>query len=219
MLLSTTRESRSRASRDVDGVVGARDRADPSGSALASRARPQPGVIPAQRRGVREEEMRDQDWLRGPQVRIRRHQRVPAVPPARTAPRDRGDGALEPRNPAAEIQAQIQRDLFVPRASGVEASAGIADAFDQLPFHEAVHVLVVARDPRRIRPCRARGSRQRRSMARASSARQHAGILQRAPTPDCRAHRPRTGDGRKGRRRQTRRPRRRGPRRTGRTIN
>ena len=78
MLLETTRENPSvRASRlGVDGVAGAgnRARAERQRIGFVRRGR-QPRVVAAQRRGVRQEEMRDQHRLRAAQVRVRRHQR------------------------------------------------------------------------------------------------------------------------------------------------
>ena len=43
---------------------------------------------------------------------------------------------LQQRNAAAQVQPQIDRDLLVARAAGVQAAAGIADARHQLALDE-----------------------------------------------------------------------------------
>ena len=84
------------------------------------------------------------------------------------------------RNPAAQIQPQIERHLLVARAAGVQPPAGVADALDQLALDEAVHVLVGTGDPRRVARAPPRGSPSAPpTIARASSARQHAGGAER----------------------------------------
>ena len=96
--------------------------------------------------------MRDQHRLRRPEMRERRHQRVARRGRLRRERFDHGgDGALQQRNPATQIEPEIERDLFVARPAGVQAAAGVADALDQLPLDEAVHVLVGAVDERRVR--------------------------------------------------------------------
>ena len=151
MLLATMREKpRSRGERvDVDRRSWCRQsRREPSGSASASsRAPREPREVAAQRRDVREEEMRDQHRLRRPEVRERRHQRVAGrCAPGRRARRSTArDRALQQRNAAAQVEPQIERHLLVARSAGVQPAAGVADPLDQLALDEAVHVLVVAR--------------------------------------------------------------------------
>ena len=52
------------------------------------------------------------------------------------------DRALHVRNATPEIEAKIDRDLFVARASGMEPSARVADSGDELAFDKAVDILV-----------------------------------------------------------------------------
>ena len=90
--------------------------------------------------------MRGEDGLRAAQVRVRRHQRVARALGARGQhANQRDDRALQLRNPSLEVQAQIDGDLFVARAACVKATAGIADARDELALDEGVHVLVFTR--------------------------------------------------------------------------
>ena len=51
-------------------------------------------------------------------------------------------GRLDLRNAALQIEAKIERDLFVARPAGVQSPAGIADARDELAFDERMDVLV-----------------------------------------------------------------------------
>ena len=65
----------------------------------------------------------------------------------RDQPRER---RLQQRNPAPQVQAQVERDLLVARAAGVKPASGVADPLDQLPLDKAVHVFVGARHVRGI---------------------------------------------------------------------
>ncbi len=146
--------------RNVDGVAGAGNRAaaERTGIRLVARAG-QPREIAPQRRRVRQEEVRHQHRLGRPEVRERRHQRVARrCRLRRERIHHRRDRPLEQRNPPAQVETQIERDLFVARAARVQALAGVADSLDQLAFDEAVDVFV--RTPRRTtdRCVPARGS-------------------------------------------------------------
>ena len=100
---------------------------------------------------MRQPEMRDENRLRAPQMRIGRHRHVAGT---LGLAGDRGDEVrdrlLNRRNPPLQIQAQIDRDLLVPRPSRVKTLAGLADSLDELPLDEGVHVLVRAVDERRV---------------------------------------------------------------------
>ena len=48
--------------------------------------------------------------------------------------------------PATKVQAEIERDLFVPRTAGVQAAPRIPHPFDELTFDEAMDVFVGAVD-------------------------------------------------------------------------
>ena len=62
---------------DVDRVAGSGDRAGAERQLVdLGEHRREAAVIAAQRRGVREEEVRGQHRLRAAQVRVRRHQRI-----------------------------------------------------------------------------------------------------------------------------------------------
>ena len=133
-----------------------------------------------------EEEVSDEHRLRRTEMRERRHQRVARRCRLRRQGVDHGgDGALQPRYPAAQIEPQIQRDLFVARTAGVQAAAGVADPFHQLALHETVHVFVVARDERRVRARLVEERRQRPLERVRVTGGQHAGVPQRAPPRDA----------------------------------
>ena len=158
--------------RGVDGVAGAGDRARAERQRVGFLARRvEPRVIAAQRRGVAQQEVRHQHRHGAAHVRVRRHQRV-AGPLGLIGERrdDRAQLLLQQRNAAAQVQPQIDRHLLVARAAGVQAAAGVADARDELALDEAVHVLVVAVDPRRIAGGPARGSRSAPSAIAVASA-------------------------------------------------
>ena len=117
---------------------------DPSGSSsISSSTSREAAVIAPERGDVREKEMRHEDRLRAAQVRVRRHQRVAGRFGALGERRDqRGDAPLQLRDAPFQIQPQVDRDLLVARASGVQPPAGVADPRDQFALDERVHVLV-----------------------------------------------------------------------------
>src|SRR5258705_7294507 len=84
-------------------------------------------------------------------MRVRRHRRLAAalglIGPRRD---DVPDRLLEQRNPPPQVEAQVERDLLVTRAAGVEAAARVADPLDQFALDEAVDVLVGTVDVRRV---------------------------------------------------------------------
>jgi hypothetical protein len=76
-------------------------------------------------------------------VRIRRHQRVAAsLGLARQDANECGYGRLDMRDAALQVQAKIERDLFVARPAGVQSPSGVADARDELSFDKRMDVLV-----------------------------------------------------------------------------
>ena len=92
---------------------------------------------------MREEKMRYQHGLGAAQMRIGRHQRVAGA----FCHRDEGlhvrrDRALDLRYPPLQVQAQVQRHLFVAGSPRVQPPARIAHTRHQLPLDEGVHVLV-----------------------------------------------------------------------------
>src|SRR5207247_3094695 len=62
------------------------------------------------------------------------------------------DVALQWRNPSHQIQSQIDRDLLVARASGVQAASDVAQPLHNQPLDEAVNVFVGSVDEARIGP-------------------------------------------------------------------
>ena len=56
--------------------------------------------------------------------------------------------ALQQRNTAAQIESQVDRDLLVARASGVQTTSGIAQALDEQSLDEAVDALESSGVPR-----------------------------------------------------------------------
>ena len=154
MLLVTTRLKPSLSARNFVsiGVTGAGNGAGSERQRVRLFTRRfQPRVIAPQRGRMTQQKVGHEHGHRPPQVRVRRHQRVAGL--LRLIGERRDCGAqflLQQRNAAAQIQAQVDRDLFVARSSGVQPAAGIADPRHQLPFDERVDVLVVAVDPRRI---------------------------------------------------------------------
>src|SRR4029077_13636042 len=81
-----------------------------------------------------------------------RHQRVACrggLPGQRS---DRAlDAALQKGDPPPQVQAEIDRDLLVARASRVQPPSGIAEALDEQPLDEAVDVFVGSVDESRLR--------------------------------------------------------------------
>ena len=224
MLLATTREKpRSRGERvDVDGVAraGDRARAERQRVGLVARGR-EAREIAAQRRDVREKEMRDEHRLRRPEVRERRHQRVAGR--RRPARRARRRPRATPR-----CSSGMRRRRYSRRSSdtcslrerpGVQTAAGVAEPLDQQALDEAVHVLVGAARRTPDRPGRVlEDVGERRLDWSPPRRRQHAGLAPApAPTRGCRSHRLRRDGDRSGTTSRTRRRPRRGRCRIGRT--
>ena len=69
---------------------------------------------------------------------------------------------LQTGNPPPEIEPEIQRDLLVARAAGVQPLAQIADALDELPLDECVHIFVGTVDERGLAPASLENVRERR---------------------------------------------------------
>ena len=184
MLLATMREKpRSRASCcDVDLVAGAGNRAGSERQRVGLGARAaEPVVIAPQRGDVRQEEMRDENRLRRPEVRERGHQRVAGV---RRLARERGDtgrhAALQQRDAPSQIEPEIDRDLLVARSAGVETPPGVAEPLDEQPLDEAMDVFVGAVDEGRIRSSAIQDVGERRFDLARFVARDDAGVRQRA---------------------------------------
>ena len=125
--------------------------------------------------------MGDQHRLGRAEMRERRHQRVARRRGLRgQCVDDARHRALQQRNAAAQIQAQIQRHLLVARPARVQTAAGVAEALDQQPLDEAVDVLVRAVDECRIgSPLVEHGGERVFDLTRFVR-RQHAGLRQRA---------------------------------------
>src|SRR5262249_40899373 len=112
MLLSTTREKpRSRASWSTSIAYAIPATApEPDGR---SRGASQAREVAAQRRGVREEEVRHEHGLCRAEVREGRHQRIAGRRRLRGQRLDDArDRALKDRDAPAQIQAQVERHLF-----------------------------------------------------------------------------------------------------------
>src|SRR5262249_42093742 len=89
--------------------------------------------------------------LRRPEVRERRHQRVAGRVRLRGQRADQlYDRALQQWNATPQVQPEIERDLLVARAAGVQAPARVAELGDEQTLDEAVHVLIAAIDERGI---------------------------------------------------------------------
>ena len=138
--------------RGVDRVARACDRpgSERHGIRLAAR-RAEARVVTPQRRRVGEEEVRRQHRLGAPQVRVGRHEHGPGPIRLRRQRRHQiHERALQHRQAPAEIEPQVERDLLVARAAGVQAAGGVAYPLHELPLDERVHVLVVARHEVRV---------------------------------------------------------------------
>ena len=137
-------------------------------------------MVPLERRGVGQQEVGHEDRLSAPHVRVRGHD---GLPRRRRAIRQRGDQTddlpLQKRQPAAQVEAEIQRDLLVARTTGVETAPDVSEALDELPLDERVHVLVGARDERRIVAAALPDLDQRVANGAGVGSRQHAGVGQR----------------------------------------
>ncbi len=65
---------------------------------------------------------------------------------------DRSNLLLKPGNPPPEIEPEIQRHLLVARAARMQPLAQIANALDELPLDERVHIFVWTVDERGLAP-------------------------------------------------------------------
>ena len=100
-----------------------------------------------------EKEMRHENGHRPTKMGVGRHHRVTR---RFRLSRKRGDDSrhlvLKSRDPSAEIQSKVERNLLVARASCVKPLAEVADSIDELPLHECVNVFVRPVNERRIAP-------------------------------------------------------------------
>ena len=106
--------------------------------------------VPAEGRRVRQEHVGDEHGLGTTKMRVRRHHgRAGRRRLMRECRNQISHRHLDGRNPALEVQTEIERHLLVPRPAGVEPAPGIADALDEFAFDERVDILVwrVANDP------------------------------------------------------------------------
>ena len=133
----------------VDRIAGAGDRARAERQRIGLVHRHgQPLVIAPQRRGVAEQEVADQHRHRTTHVGVGRHQRVAGAVGLIGQRRDHGaHPGLQQRNAPPQVETEVERHLLVARTAGVQAPSVVADKRHQLPFDEAVDVLVVAADP------------------------------------------------------------------------
>ena len=137
-------------------------------------------MVALERRRVGQQEVGREDRLGAPQMRVRRHDRLSR---RRRAAGQRGHQrdhfALRGGQPPAQVEAQVQRHLFVPRTARVEPASDVAEAVDELPLDEGVHVLVGTRDEPGIVPAAAADLDQRIADGGGLGGRQHAGPGQR----------------------------------------
>ena len=90
--------------------------------------------------------MRDEHGLRAAQMRVGRHQRVAGALGQTDERLDHAGDRLRDRWRAPfQIQPQIDRDLLVARAPGVQPSAGVSDQRHELTLDERVDVFVAVR--------------------------------------------------------------------------
>ena len=126
--------------------------------------------------------------LGAPQVGVGRHQRVAGLLGLADERRDDAHDRRSDRGqPAPQVEPQVERDLLVARAAGVQALAGVADALDQLALDPGVDVLVVALRRTADRCARRRASAVRAPIdGRCSSAESTPAAASPRPTPGCR---------------------------------
>ena len=131
MLLSTTRrEAEARGEpRGVDVVGGAGDGAGAERHRVGLvRDAIEAIDVAADRGRVRQPDMRDEHRLRPAQMRVRRHHRRPARSACSTnAATSAASATLNHGHAAFEVQPEIDGDLLVARAAGVQALAGVAN--------------------------------------------------------------------------------------------
>src|SRR5262245_7675378 len=95
--------------------------------------------------------MTNEDRLSGPKVRVCRHQRVAGRSCLAHESGDHvSDRSLKERNAPPEIQAEVQRDLLVPRPARVQALPRVAELLDEQPLDETVHIFVLAIEEGRL---------------------------------------------------------------------
>ena len=137
-----------------------------------------------------QKEVRNDDRLRAPQMRERRHQCAAAH---LCLPGENGDEidnrSLDLRNSPFQIEAEIERDLLVSRPAGMKATSCVADAGYQLTLDEGMDILVVLRGigskERRVgRPC-GPNLLQRALNLRGICRGQHACVMERLRPPDA----------------------------------
>ena len=108
-------------------------------------------MVATQRRRMAQQEVADEHRHGAAHVRVGGHQGL-----ARTLGLigergdERPDAGLQRRDATPHVEPEVERHLLVARAPGVQAAAVVADQRHQLALDEAVHVFVVAGDPRRI---------------------------------------------------------------------
>ena len=150
MLLATTREKpRSRASASTSiGVAGAGDGAGAERQRIGLARAPMPGgrgrgaaaATCARKKCATSTGCAGRKWVNDG---ISASPAAEAWPPQR---RDQArDGPLKRGDAPAQVQAQIERDLLVPRPAGVQPTSGVSEALDEQPLDEAVDVLVARR--------------------------------------------------------------------------
>ena len=129
--------------RRIDRIRHARERAGTERRhrrALARLVHAHP--VAPQRLDVREQVVRERDRLRALQVRVSRHHRVDlGRSPLDESPREREQRAVETVQQLDDEQAQVQRDLVVAAAAGVQLSADGAGALGQHALDRRMHVL------------------------------------------------------------------------------
>ncbi len=175
---------------DVDVVARAGDRARAERQRIGFDARAgQALIVAAQRGDMRKKKVCNQHGLRGTEMRERRHQRLLRRRRLSRKRRDHcRDAALKTGNAAHEIEPEVERHLFVARAASMQAPARIADALDERALYEAVHVLIVAVDERRIGLAALTDVLERFFDLIRFRVRQYAGARQRAAPRDAAGH-------------------------------
>jgi hypothetical protein len=141
-------------------------------------------VIAPKRGGVRQEEMCNHHRLRTTQVCVGRHQRVAARLGLTTEHANEiDDSLLDLRHASLQVEAEIERHLFVARSPGMKPAAGVADASDEFTLDERMDVFVLLRRGRGkevgIVGAGSSNLLERTSDRRGVRRRQHAGLEQR----------------------------------------
>ncbi len=147
----TGKPERPSEERRVHVVACTRDRTRSQGQGIGLVGRRREArMVTSQRCGMRQKIVPDKHRLGATQMCIGRHERdagTLGLVCARS--HERSHGRLQRRNAPTQIEAQIERDLFVARSACMEASPDVSDAFDQLALDETVNILVRSRyEPR-----------------------------------------------------------------------